>query len=79
MVTGDITVERGGYAVIRGRVNGRVVNQGGTVEIRGMVNQLQADAGETMVYGMVQRVSGSGKVRYVAGAVVGGTRVERDR
>jgi hypothetical protein len=79
MVTGDVTVERGGYAVIRGSVNGRVVNQGGTVEVRGMVNQLQADAGETTIYGMVQSVNGSGTVRYKTGAIVSGVRVERDR
>jgi hypothetical protein len=72
-------VERGGYAVIRGSVNGRVVNQGGIVEVRGMVNQLQADAGETTVYGMVQSVNGSGTVRYKTGAIVGRVRVERDR
>jgi len=79
MVNGDVTVERGAYAVVRGSVNGAVVNNGGTVEIHGMVSRLQTNGGTTTVYGMVQSVSGSGTVRYKAGAIVGGVRVERDR
>ena len=79
MVTGDVTVERGGYAVIRGQVNGVVVNNGGRVEVHGMANRVQANGGETTIHGMVQSVSGPGSVRYKAGAIVGGVRVERDR
>jgi hypothetical protein len=79
MVNGDVTVERGGYAVVRGSVNGAVVNNGGTVEIHGMVSRLQANGSTTTVHGIVQSVSGSGTVRYKVGAIVGGVRVERDR
>jgi autotransporter passenger strand-loop-strand repeat protein len=79
MVSGDVTVERGGYAVIRGSVSGTVINNGGTVEIRGMANRLQANSGETKVCGMVQSVGGPGTVHYVAGAMIGGVRVDRDR
>jgi hypothetical protein len=79
MVTGDVTVERGGYAVIRGQVNGSVVNNGGMVGIHGMANRVQANGGETTIHGMVQSIRGSGTVRYKAGAIVGGVRVERDR
>ena len=76
---GDLTVDRGGSAVVSGTVNGSVINNGGTVEIRGTVTRLQANGGETTVYGIVQAVSGSGTVRYKAGAIVAGTRIERDR
>lgn len=79
IVNGDLTVERGGSAVVRGTVNGSVINNGGTVEIRGTAMRVQANGGETTIYGMVQSVSGSGTVRYKAGSIVGGTRIERDR
>lgn len=79
MVTGDVTVERGGYAVIRGQVIDELRARRGTIEIHGMANRVQANGGETTIHGMVQSVSGAGTVRYKAGAIVGGMRIERDR
>lgn len=79
MVNGDVTVELGGLADIRGSVNGAVINNGGTAEIHGAVNRLQANGGKTTVYGMVQLVNGSGTVHYITGAIVGGVQVDRDR
>jgi hypothetical protein len=49
------------------------------VGIHGMANRVQANGGETTIHGMVQSIRGSGTVRYKAGAIVGGVRVERDR
>lgn len=79
IVNGDLIVERGGSAIVRGTVNGSVINNGGTVEIRGTAMRVQANGGETTIYGIVQSVGGSGTVRYKTGAFVGGVRVERDR
>lgn len=40
MITGDLDVERGARAIIRGMVNGTVRNHGGYVEISGAVDEV---------------------------------------
>jgi len=40
MVCGDLTVERGGEAIIRGTVNGTVRNMGGQVAVFGSVGAI---------------------------------------
>jgi hypothetical protein len=41
MVCGDLTVERGGQAIIRGTVNGTVRNLGGEVTVHGSVGAVR--------------------------------------
>ncbi|WP_423189437.1 hypothetical protein ACO1PF_00555 [Alkalibacterium sp. f15] len=37
MATSSVTVEYGGTLILRGTVNGKVINRGGNIEIYGMV------------------------------------------
>lgn len=67
-----IVVRPGARAEIGGIVD-HVRNEGGTIEIHGQVGRLEAQAGTTTIVGMVDSVSGSGKVVRRTGSVVGGT------
>lgn len=71
---GDILVERGGSLMVKGMVNGTVINHGGRVEIDGKVDSLNAVGGVSKIGGIVSSVSGQGKVLYKRGAIIPKTR-----
>lgn len=73
---GDIVVSKGGKLVVTGIVIGTIRNNGGTVKIEGEVSTVIANSGSTTIAGIVSYVTGSGKVSYRSGAVIGGKPVE---
>jgi len=74
---GDITVDKGGKLVMSGVVNGTIINKGGFVEVSGQANVVMSISGETVIAGVVDRVSQSdGRVHYKSNAVVGGKRIK---
>lgn len=73
---GDIVVKKGAKLSVTGIVDGSVKNNGGVVEIEGEVGSVIANGGSTTISGIVLYVTGTGKVIYKNGAVVGGKPVE---
>ncbi len=73
---GDITVNKNGKLVVTGIVNGAVKNNGGVIEVEGEVSSVVANAGNTIISGIVSYVRGSGKIVYKSGAVIAGQPVK---
>lgn len=69
---GDIIVYKNAKLFVTGVVSGAIYNNGGEVLIDGDVNIVIANKGTTTISGVVDSLSGKGKIIYRKGAVIAG-------
>jgi hypothetical protein len=74
VATGSILIEEGGSFVLQGVANGTITNNGGNLIIQGTANTIYANLGYTEISGIVNYITGNGKINIKPGAMVAGRR-----